>query len=78
MSFRVVHTITSACDITLDKSQKDFIRIRITENVSDSCPSEAADFEIEGYIPALQDLIATLSAVMDHVNGMGTSEEEAN
>lgn len=78
MSFRVVHTITSECEITLDKSQKDFIRIRITENKPESCPSESADFEIEGYIPALQDLILTLSTVMAHVETMDTTEEEAN
>ena len=67
---RIVYTIDSACDVFLQKN-KDEVRIRIRG--IDAADNVLSDFELEGSIPALRDLISTLNTIMTHAEAI--SEE---
>ena len=71
MALRVVHIINGECDIFLQKS-RDTIKIHVSENPN-SCSSDPTDFELEGSVPALRELISTLNTVMAHADAI--SEE---
>jgi len=71
MALRVVHIINGECDIFLHKN-RDTIKIHVSEN-SNSCSPDPTDFELEGSIPALRELISTLHSVMSHADAI--SEE---
>lgn len=69
--YRVVHTIKGECEIFLQKS-RDNVRIRISDDPNSTDP---ADFELEGSIAAVRELVSTLNSVMTHVDVM---TEETN
>jgi len=69
MALRVVHIINGECDIFLQKS-RDIIKIHISENPNSPDPT---NFELEGSVPALRELISTLNTVMSHAEAI--SEE---
>jgi hypothetical protein len=71
MALRVVHIINGECDIFLQKS-RDIIKIHVSENPASSSP-DPTDFELEGSVPALRELISTLNTVMSHADAI--SEE---
>jgi hypothetical protein len=76
MGLRVVHVIDGECGLSVTKTHKGYVTIRVTENPNEeSCPSELADFEIEGSIPALRELFGTLQTVLGHID---TMSEEIN
>ena len=73
MALRVVHIINGECDIFLQKS-RDLIKIHVSE-AANSSSLDPTDFELEGSIPALRELIATLNTVMSHADAIN---EEIN
>lgn len=73
MALRIVHTIHGECDIFLQKTS-DNVRIRISDNPNSSSP-DPADFELEGSIKDVRELVATLKDVMSHIDSMS---EEVN
>ncbi len=69
MGLRVVHIINGDCEIQLHRNRHNVVKLRISEAQSDDTPSvEPADFEIEGNLPALQELFSTLSTALCHVD----------
>jgi hypothetical protein len=68
LGLRVVHTINGECEIFLQKSRDNFVKIRVTE-------PDSADFEIEGSVDALRELFSILNNVITHVDSIS---EESN
>ncbi len=62
--YRVVYTIKGDCEIFLKKNC-DNIRIRISDDPNSPDP---ADFELEGSIAAMRELVSTLNSVMQHAD----------
>ncbi len=67
MACRVVHIIRGDCEIFLHKS-RDIVRIRVSDSPDSHDPT---DFELEGGIDAMRELVSTLTTVMTHIEAIG-------
>jgi hypothetical protein len=65
MSNRVVHLITSACDIYVHRQGKNIVRVRITEK--DSEVSNPTDFEVEGSTLHISEAFSALASVLENI-----------
>ena len=63
MALRIVHLIHGECEIFLQKTRES-VRIRISDDPNSNDP---ADFELEGSIDAVRELVSSLNSVMSHV-----------
>jgi hypothetical protein len=69
LALRIVHIINDDCEILFQKNHNK-VRIRISDSNFNSSPTE---FELEGSVDALRELVSTLNLVMTHADAM--SEE---
>jgi hypothetical protein len=65
---RVVHQISSNCNISIEQLGQDHVRIRITEQNSES-PSPA-DFEIEGYPDSILDALTSVALILTNLDSL--------
>jgi hypothetical protein len=66
MSQRVTHIITSECDIYVQRITKDCVRVRIAEK--DPEIVNPTDFEIEGDPVHIGEALASICAVIAHLD----------
>jgi hypothetical protein len=66
LSSRVTHIITSECDIYVQRITKDSVRVRITEK--DPEIVHPTDFEIEGNPQHIGEALASICAVIVHLD----------
>ena len=66
MALRIVHLIHGEPEIFLQKT-RDNVRIRVCDDPNSSDP---ADFELEGSIDAVRELVSTLNEIMTHVDAV--------
>ena len=66
MSQRVTHIITSECDIYVQRVTKDCVRVRIAEK--DPEIVNPTDFEIEGDPAHIAEALASICAVIAHLD----------
>jgi len=64
--YRMVFTIKGDCEIYLQKT-RDNVRIRVCDDPNSTDP---ADFELEGTVDAVRELVATLNSVMEHCDAI--------
>lgn len=74
MGVRVVHIINGECEVFLQKSRDEYVRIRIRENPSDSSGAPS-DFEIEGNAAALKETFSTINLILNNLEALN---EEPN
>jgi hypothetical protein len=71
---RVVHIINGDCEVFLQKSRDEYVRIRIRENATDNSVTPS-DFEIEGNVASLKDVFSTVNLILQNIDALG---EESN
>lgn len=69
---RVTHVITSACDIRIQRVDRDTVRIRITENSPDL--PDPTDLELEGDPVHISEALATAAAVLTNLDSILNGE----